>query len=82
MHHFQLIDGKESTNFSIFKQIINSGGNEVLTNTELRRIDRNMYAIISNIDNVCTSYYTVISLDDSNTLFLIVCSSTTFNEGL
>lgn len=81
-NHFQLIDGKESTNFSIFKQIINSGGNEVLTNTELRRIDRNMYAIISNIDNVCTSYYTVISLDDSNTLFLIVCSSTTFNEGL
>ena len=80
--HFQLIDGKESTNFSIFKQIINSGGNEVLTNTELRRIDRNMYAIISNIDSVCTSYYTVISLDDSNTLFLIVCSSTTFNEGL
>ena len=81
-NHFQLIDGKESTNFTIFKQIINSGGNEVLTNTELRRIDRNMYAIISNIDNVCTSYYTVISLDDSNTLFLIVCSSTTFNEGL
>ena len=81
-NHFQLIDGKESTNFSIFKQIINSGGNEVLTNTELRRIDRNMYAIISNIDNVCTSYYTVISLDDSNTLFLIVCSSTTFHEGL
>ena len=81
-NHFQLIDGKESTNFSIFKQIINSGGNEVLTNTELRRIDRNMYAIISNIDSVCTSYYTVISLDDSNTLFLIVCSSTTFNEGL
>lgn len=81
-NHFQLINGKESTNFSIFKQIINSGGNEVLTNTELRRIDRNMYAIISNIDNVCTSYYTVISLDDSNTLFLIVCSSTSFNEGL
>ena len=81
-NHFQLINGKESTNFNIFKQIINSGGNEVLTNTELRRIDRNMYAIISNIDSVCTSYYTVISLDDSNTLFLIVCSSTTFNEGL
>lgn len=81
-NHFQLINGKESTNFTIFKQIINSGGNEVLTNTELRRIDRNMYAIISNIDNVCTSYYTVISLDDSNTLFLIACSSTTFNEGL
>lgn len=81
-NHFQLIDGKESTNFSIFKQILNAGGNEVLTNTELRRIDRNLYAIISNIDNVCTSYYTVISLDDSNTLFLIVCSSTTFNEGL
>ena len=80
--HFQLIDGKESTNFTIFKQILNAGGNEVLTNTELRRIDRNMYAIISNIDNVCTSYYTVISLDDSNTLYLIVCSSTTFNEGL
>lgn len=81
-NHFQLIDGKESTNFSIFKQILNAGGNEVLTNSELRRIDRNMYAIISNINNVCTSYYTVISLDDSNTLFLIVCSSTTFNEGL
>ena len=81
-NHFQLIDGKESTNFTIFKQILNAGGNEVLTNTELRRIDRNMYAIISNIDNVCTSYYTVISLDDSNTLFLIVCSSTTFDEGL
>lgn len=81
-NHFQLINGKESTNFTIFKQIINSGGNEVLTNTELRRIDRNMYAIISNIDNVCTSYYTVISLDDSNTLYLIVCSSTSFNEGL
>ena len=81
-NHFQLINGKELTNFSIFKQIINAGGNEVLTNTELRRIDRNMYAIISNIDNVFTSYYTVISLDDSNTLFLIVCSSTTFNEGL
>ena len=80
--HFQLIDGKESTNFTIFKQILNAGGNEVLTNTELRRIDRNMYAIISNIDNVCTSYYTVISLDDSNTLFLIACSSTTFHEGL
>ena len=81
-NHFQLINGKESDNFNIFKQILNAGGNEVLTNTELRRIDRNMYAIISNIDNVCTSYYTVISLDDSNTLFLIVCSSTTFNEGL
>lgn len=81
-NHFQLIDGKESTNFNIFKQIINSGGNEVLTNTELRRIDRNMYAIISTIDNVCTSYYSIISLDNSNTLFLIVCSSTTFNEGL
>ena len=81
-NHFSIINGKESDNFNIFKQIINSGGNEVLTNTELRRIDRNMYAIISNIDNVCTSYYTVISLDDSNTLFLIVCSSTTFNEGL
>ena len=81
-NHFELINGKESTNFTIFKQILNSGGNEVLTNTELRQIDRNMYAIISNIDNVCTSYYTVISLDDSNTLFLIVCSSTTFNEGL
>lgn len=81
-NHFAIINGKESDNFNIFKQIINSGGNEVLTNTELRRVDRNMYAIISNIDNVCTSYYTVISLDDSNTLFLIVCSSTTFNEGL
>lgn len=81
-NHFQLINGKESTNFTIFKQIINSGGNEVLTNTELRRIDRNMYAIISTIDNVCTSYYSIISLDDSNTLFLIVCSSTNFNEGL
>ena len=81
-NHFAIINGKESDNFNIFKQIINSGGNEVLTNTELRRIDKNMYAIISNIDNVCTSYYTVISLDDSNTLFLIVCSSTTFNEGL
>ena len=81
-NHFAIINGKESDNFNIFKQIINAGGNEVLTNTELRRIDRNMYAIISNIDNVCTSYYTVISLDDSNTLFLIVCSSTTFNEGL
>lgn len=81
-NHFDIINNKESTNFAIFKQIINAGGNEVLTNTELRRIDRNMYAIISNIDNVCTSYYTVISLDDSNTLFLIVCSSTTFNEGL
>lgn len=81
-NHFQLINGKESTNFTIFKQILNAGGNEVLTNTELRRIDRNMYAIVSNIDNVCTSYYTVISLDDTNTLYLIVCSSTTFNEGL
>lgn len=81
-NHFEIINSKESTNFTIFKQILNAGGNEVLTNTELRRIDRNMYAIISNIDNVCTSYYTVISLDDSNTLFLIVCSSTTFNEGL
>lgn len=81
-NHFQLIDGKESTNFSIFKQILNAGGNEVLTNTELRRIDRNMYAIISTIDNVCTSYYSIISLNDTNTLFLIVCSSTTFNEGL
>lgn len=81
-NHFSIINGKESDNFSIFKQILNAGGNEVLTNTELRQIDRNMYAIISNIDNVCTSYYTVISLDDSNTLFLIVCSSTTFNEGL
>lgn len=81
-NHFQLINGKESTNFTIFKQILNAGGNEVLTNTELRRIDRNMYAIISTIDNVCTSYYSIISLDDSNTLFLIVCSSTTFNEGL
>lgn len=81
-NHFEIINGKESTNFTIFKQILNAGGNEVLTNTELRRIDRNMYAIISNIDSVCTSYYTVISLDDSNTLFLIVCSSTTFNEGL
>lgn len=81
-NHFQLINGKESTNFTIFKQILNAGGNEVLTNTELRRIDRNMYAIISTIDNVCTSYYSIISLDDSNTLYLIVCSSTTFNEGL
>lgn len=81
-NHFEIINNKESTNFTIFKQILNAGGNEVLTNTELRRIDRNMYAIISNINNVCTSYYTVISLDDSNTLFLIVCSSTTFNEGL
>lgn len=81
-NHFQLINGKESTNFTIFKQIINSGGNEVLTNTELRRIDKNMYAIISNIDNVCTSYYSIISLDDSNTLFLIVCNSTSFNEVL
>lgn len=81
-NHFEIINNKESTNFTIFKQIINSGGNEVLTNTELRRIDRNMYAIISNIDNVCTSYYTVISLDNSNTLYLIVCSSTNFNEGL
>lgn len=81
-NHFEIINNKESTNFTIFKQILNAGGNEVLTNTELRRIDRNMYAIISNIDNVCTSYYTVISLDDTNTLFLIVCSSTTFNEGL
>ena len=81
-NHFEIINNKESTNFTIFKQILNAGGNEVLTNTELRRIDRNMYAIISTIDNVCTSYYTVISLDDSNTLFLIVCSSTSFNEGL
>lgn len=81
-NHFAIINGKESTNFTIFKQIINSGGNEVLTNTELRRIDRNMYAIISTIDNVCTSYYSIISLNDTNTLFLIVCSSTTFNEGL
>lgn len=81
-NHFAIINGKESTNFNIFKQIINSGGNEVLTNTELRRIDRNMYAIISTIDNVCTSYYSIISLNDTNTLFLIVCSSTTFNEGL
>ena len=81
-NHFTIINGKESDNFSIFKQIINAGGNEVLTNTELRRIDRNMYAIISTIDNVCTSYYSIISLNDTNTLFLIVCSSTTFNEGL
>lgn len=81
-NHFQLINGKESTNFAIFKQILNAGGNEVLTNTELRRIDRNMYAIISTVDNVCTSYYSIISLNDTNTLFLIVCSSTTFNEGL
>ena len=81
-NHFAIINGKESDNFNIFKQIINSGGNEVLTNSELRRIDRNMYAIISNIDNVCTSYYSIISLNDTNTLFLIVCSSTTFNEGL
>ena len=81
-NHFAIINGKESDNFNIFKQIINSGGNEVLTSTELRRIDRNMYAIISTIDNVCTSYYSIISLDDSNTLFLIVCSSTTINEGL
>ena len=81
-NHFSIINGKESDNFNIFKQIINSGGNEVLTNTELRRIDRNMYAIISTIDNVCTSYYSIISLNDTNTLFLIVCSSTTFNEGL
>lgn len=81
-NHFSIINGKESDNFNIFKQIINAGGNEVLTNTELRRIDRNMYAIISTIDNVCTSYYSIISLNDTNTLFLIVCSSTTFNEGL
>lgn len=81
-NHFAIINGKESDNFNIFKQIINSGGNEVLTNSELRRIDRNMYAIISTIDNVCTSYYSIISLNDTNTLFLIVCSSTTFNEGL
>lgn len=81
-NHFAIINGKESDNFNIFKQIINSGGNEVLTNAELRRIDRNMYAIISTIDNVCTSYYSIISLNDTNTLFLIVCSSTTFNEGL
>lgn len=81
-NHFSIINGKESDNFNIFKQIINSGGNEVLTNTELRRIDRNMYAIISTIDYVCTSYYSIISLNDTNTLFLIVCSSTTFNEGL
>ena len=81
-NHFSIINGKESDNFNIFKQIINAGGNEVLTNTELRRIDRNMYAIISTIDNVCTSYYSIISLNDTNTLFLIVCSSTSFNEGL
>lgn len=81
-NHFAIINGKESTNFTIFKQILNSGGNEVLTNTELRRIDRNMYAIISTIDNVCTSYYSIISLNDTNTLFLIVCSNTSFNEGL
>lgn len=81
-NHFAIINGKESDNFNIFKQIINAGGNEVLTNTELRRIDRNMYAIISTIDNVCTSYYSIISLNDTNTLFLIVCSNTSFNEGL
>lgn len=81
-NHFTIINGKESDNFTIFKQILNSGGNEVLTNTELRRIDRNMYAIISTIDNVCTSYYSIISLNDTNTLFLIVCSNTSFNEGL
>lgn len=81
-NHFAIINGKESDNFNIFKQILNAGGNEVLTNTELRMIDRNMYAIISTIDNVCTSYYSIISLNDTNTLFLIVCSSTTFNEGL
>ena len=81
-NHFAIINGKESDNFNIFKQILNAGGNEVLTNAELRRIDRNMYAIISTIDNVCTSYYSIISLNDTNTLFLIVCSSTTFNEGL
>lgn len=81
-NHFAIINGKESDNFNIFKQIINAGGNEVLTNTELRRIDRNMYAIISTIDNVCTSYYSIISLNNTNTLFLIVCSNTSFNEGL
>lgn len=81
-NHFSIINGKESDNFSIFKQILNAGGNEVLTNTELRMIDRNMYAIISTIDNVCTSYYSIISLNDTNTLFLIVCSNTSFNEGL
>lgn len=81
-NHFAIINGKESDNFNIFKQIINSGGNEVLTNSDLRRIDRNMYAIISTIDNVCTSYYSIISLNDTNTLFLIVCSSTSFNEAL
>lgn len=81
-NHFTIINGKESNNFNIFKQIISAGGNEVLSNTELRKIDRNMYAIISTIDNVCTSYYSIISLNDTNTLFLIVCSSTTFNEGL
>ena len=81
-NHFAIINGKESTNFTIFKQILNAGGNEVLTNTELRMIDRNMYAIISTIDNVCTSYYSIISLNDTNTLFLIVCSNTSFNEGL
>ena len=81
-NHFAMINGKESDNFNIFKQIVNAGGNEVLTNTELRRIDRNMYAIISTIDNVCTSYYSIISLNNTNTLFLIVCSNTSFNEGL
>lgn len=81
-NHFAIINGKESDNFNIFKQILNAGGNEVLTNSELRRIDRNMYAIISTIDNVCTSYYSIISLNDTNTLFLIVCSNTSFNEGL
>lgn len=81
-NHFAIINGKESDNFNIFKQILNAGGNEVLTNTELRMIDRNMYAIISTIDNVCTSYYSIISLNDTNTLFLIVCSNTSFNEGL
>lgn len=81
-NHFAMINGKESDNFNIFKQILNAGGNEVLTNTELRIIDRNMYAIISTIDNVCTSYYSIISLNNTNTLFLIVCSNTSFNEGL
>lgn len=66
----------------LIEAIKNAGGNEVLTNTELRKIDRNMYAIISTIDNVCTSYYSIISLNDTNTLFLIVCSNTSFNEGL
>ena len=31
-NHFAIINGKESDNFNIFKQILNAGGNEVLTN--------------------------------------------------